>query len=395
MRRPLLGIALAAALAPITACTPATGDPTPTFVIGIDYDQPGLSVMGEDGVPRGFDVDTAIYIAEHLGADSSRIIWKEAPPSRRETLLAEGAVDFVVASYSITAHPQQVSFAGPYLVAGQDLLVRNEDTGIDRPQALDGRTICTAAGSTAADKIGEDFATGVNLTTRESYSACVTELLDGTVDAVSTDDVILAGFAARHPDRLRVVGRPFTRERYGVGVRTGDSVLRARITEAIRAMIADGAWERAMTAHIAPSGYRPSPAPPVFDAPDPESGTADPTLVQAVERLMESANAKRWSTFDALVCPGAAQAVGAVIMRYTPQYDQRLGPRAKDAGFTNTLIGISQTGPDSATFLAHETFTNVPAEYAEFFKDIDYTGTMVRRGGSWMLCALAADFVEP
>ncbi|MEU0504112.1 glutamate ABC transporter substrate-binding protein [Nocardia sp. NPDC005998] len=400
MKRSILTVGLASGVV-LAACVYPI-DHTPwTVTIGIKFDQPGLSVMGEDGIPHGFDVDTAIYIAKYLGVDAERISWLEAPSDRREALLDSGEVDFVVASYSITAARQQaVSFAGPYLLAGQDLLVLRSAADIDRPEALDGRTVCTGEGSTSADKIKRDFATGVRVTLEETYSTCVDELLAGEVDAVSTDDVILAGFAAQHPNELRVVGHPFTRERYGVGVEKGDTVLQSKITNAIQAMIADGTWARAVAENIEPSGYRPLPAPLVFNPPDARTTTnnpssSDPALTEAVGQLAATANARQWQSFAALICPEALPAVNALVVQYTPQYDGRIGPEVEGAGFTTTITGITQTGPDSATFLAHESFTNVPAKYRQYFKDIDYTGTMARRGGTWKLCGLAADFVEP
>ncbi|WP_433726260.1 glutamate ABC transporter substrate-binding protein [Nocardia sp. CA-129566] len=400
MKRSIQAVGLAIGVV-LAACAYPADYPPWTLSIGIKFDQPGLSVMGEDGIPHGFDIDTAIYIAKYLGVDAERISWLEAPSNRREALLDSGEVDFVVASYSITADRQQaVSFAGPYLLAGQDLLVRRDEAHIDRPEALDGRTVCTGDGSTSADKIKRDFATRVRVTVEEAYSICVDELLEGEVDAVSTDDVILAGFAAQHPNELRVVGHPITRERYGVGVEKGDTILQSKITHAIQAMIADGSWARAVAANIEPSGYRPLPAPLVFNPPDTRTTSnnptsPDPTLTEAVGQLAATANARQWQSFAALVCPEALAAVNALVMQYTPQYDGRIGPEVEDAGFTTTITGITQTGPDSATFLAHESFTNVPAKYRQYFKDIDYTGTMARRGGAWKLCGLAADFVEP
>ncbi|PXX56318.1 ABC-type amino acid transport substrate-binding protein [Nocardia tenerifensis] len=399
MKHPIVAGALVACLALAVACS-KNDDEKPTLTIGVKFDQPGLSAMGTSGKPAGFDVDTAAYIADKLGVDADHITWKEAPSAQRESMLNDGTVDFIVASYSITApRQQQVSFAGPYLVAGQDLLVRKDETRIDRPEALDGRTVCSAEGSTSAAKIKKDFAAGVNSTARPTYSACVDDLLAGTADAVTTDDVILAGYAAQHPDKLRVVGHPFTRERYGVGVKKGDTELQGRITSAIQDMISDGSWERSVSKNLAPSGFRPLSAPVVFNAPDTavtavDPNTLDPELVKVVNRLAETSNNQQWDEFNTMTCPDAAPAINALVKQYTPQFDERIGPDVKDAGFTNTITGITQTGPDSATFLAHESFTNVPDKYRQYFKDIDYTGTMQRQNGAWKLCNLAADFVE-
>ncbi|WP_282783388.1 MULTISPECIES: glutamate ABC transporter substrate-binding protein [unclassified Nocardia] len=373
----------------------------PSLTVGIKFDQPGMSVMGPDGVPRGFDADAATYIAGKLGVTPEHIVWKEARSEDRERLLNSGAVDFVVASYSITAgRQQQVSFAGPYLVAGQDLLVRQSERKIERPEDLNGRTVCTAEGSSSADKIRKDFAARADLVTRDTYVQCVADLLTGTVDAVSTDDVILAGYAAQHPGTLRVVGHRFTREHYGVGVRKGDIDMQARITRAIRMMIDDGTWRRAIEANISPSGHRTLPPPPVFNAPDKEIAPGDrtqldPELVRITEAIAATFNAQDWEGFQQLVCPETAQDIDDLVIQYTPQYDRTLGPEVRSAGFTKTITGITQTSPNSATYLAHESFTNIPEKYRRYFKDIDYTGTMVRRDGEWRLCSIAADFVEP
>ncbi|MVU76199.1 transporter substrate-binding domain-containing protein [Nocardia sp. ET3-3] len=407
MKRAIRAVAVAAGLT-VAACgnTPKSDNallepPARTLTIGIKFDQPGLSVKGPDGKPHGFDVDTAVYIAGKLGVTPDHITWREARSEQREDLLNSGTVDFVVASYSITAARQQlVSFAGPYLMAGQDLLVRQSERAIDQPEDLDGRTVCSAEGSTSADKIRRSFAHNVKLTTRDTYAQCVADLIAGTIDAVTTDDVILAGYAHEHTGTLRVVGHRFTRERYGVGVRKGDLALQGRITAAIRSMIDDGSWRRSMERDLTASGYYPLPAPVVFNAPDKQLEPGDPTtldpeLVNATKAVAATSNARDWEGFRSLVCPETADTIDEILLQYTPQFDKALGSEVKNAGYTNTVTGVTQTDPNSATFAYHETFTNVPDKYRGYFKDIDYTGTMVRRNGSWKLCGLAADFVEP
>ncbi|AYF74103.1 glutamate ABC transporter substrate-binding protein [Nocardia yunnanensis] len=406
MKRAIRAVAIAAGLT-VAACgsTPkpeaAPRQPPRTLTVGIKFDQPGLSVRGTDGTPHGFDVDTAVYIADKLGVTPDHITWREARSEQREDLLNSGTVDFIVASYSITAARQQlVSFAGPYLMAGQDLLVRQSERAIDQPEDLDGRTVCTAEGSTSADKIRRSFAHNVQLSTRDTYAQCVSDLIAGTVDAVTTDDVILAGYAHEHPGVLRVVGHRFTRERYGVGVHKGDLDLQSRITSAIRLMIDDGSWRRALDTDLAASGYKPAAPPVVFNAPDKlvapgDPTTLDPELVNAAKAVAATSNARDWEGFRSLVCPETADAIDDIVLQYTPQFDKSLGAEIKNAGYTNTVTGVTQNDPNSATFAFHETFTNVPEKYRSYFKDIDYTATMVRRDGAWKLCALAADFVEP
>ncbi len=90
--------------------------------------------------------------------DAANITWVQAPSAQRETLISTGQVDMVVATYSITdARKEKVSFAGPYFVAGQDLLVRADDTSITGPDSLDGKKLCSVTGSTSAQKVKDEL----------------------------------------------------------------------------------------------------------------------------------------------------------------------------------------------------------------------------------------------
>ncbi|NLE97113.1 MAG: transporter substrate-binding domain-containing protein, partial [Propionibacterium sp.] len=101
--------------------------------IGSKFDQPGLGLQ-EGGEMSGYDVDVAIAVAEKLGYSEDQIEWHESPTPQRETMLEAGTVDMIVATYSITdSRKERVDFAGPYLVAGQDLLVRTDDDSINGP----------------------------------------------------------------------------------------------------------------------------------------------------------------------------------------------------------------------------------------------------------------------
>ncbi|AII04344.1 glutamate ABC transporter substrate-binding protein [Rhodococcus opacus] len=236
------------------------------LTVGIKYDQPGLGLRNPDGSFSGFDVEVAEYVAGKLGVAPENIVFKESPSAQRETLIQNGEVDYIVATYSITdARKEKVDFAGPYFIAGQSLLVKSDNTDITGPDSLNGgKKLCSVTGSTPAQKVKDTYAQDVQLQEFDTYSACVEALRNGAVDAVTTDDIILAGYAAQYPGELKVVGEPFTEERYGIGLAKGDDETRAKINDAIDAMIADGSWERAFNETVGASGY-PIPAPPTVD----------------------------------------------------------------------------------------------------------------------------------
>lgn len=224
--------------------------------IGIKFDQPGVGFM-EGNEPSGFDVDVAKYVANELGYSEDQIEWKETPTAQRENVLENGEVDMIFASYSITdARKERVAFAGPYFVAGQDLLVNADNTDITGPEDLNGKTLCSVTGSTSAQKVKDTQASDVNLLEQGGYANCVTAMQGGQVDAVTTDDIILAGLASTDANsgKFKVVGNTFSEEQYGVGI-PKDSDKCEDINAAITKMIDDGAWEEAIKANTEGADY--------------------------------------------------------------------------------------------------------------------------------------------
>jgi glutamate transport system substrate-binding protein len=238
--------------------TGGTGGAGTKLKIGIKFDQPGLGLKkGTDYT--GLDVDVAKYVAKELGTNESDITWVQAPSAQRETLIATGQVDFIVATYSITdKRKEKVSFAGPYLIAGQDLLIRSDDTSITGPDSLTGKKLCSVKGSTSAQKVKDKYP-DVQLQEFATYSECLPALATGGVDALTTDDTILAGFAAQaeYKGKFKLVGKPFSDENYGIGLKKGDTAKCQKITDAIKKMISDGSWQKAIDANLGPANYKP------------------------------------------------------------------------------------------------------------------------------------------
>jgi glutamate transport system substrate-binding protein len=260
---------LAAAALTLTACGSDAGDTgsggggsasggASGLKIGIKFDQPGLGLK-KGTEYTGFDVDVAKYVAKELGTDAADITWVQAPSAQRENLIANGQVDMVVATYSITdERKQKVSFAGPYFIAGQDLLVRADDSSITGPDSLKGKKLCSVTGSTSAQKV-KDAYPGVQLQEFATYSECLPALANKGVDALTTDDTILAGFASQpeYAGKFKVVGKPFSQENYGIGLKKGDTATCEKVNAAISKMISDGSWQKAIDANLGPAGYKP------------------------------------------------------------------------------------------------------------------------------------------
>ncbi|WP_232548685.1 glutamate ABC transporter substrate-binding protein [Propioniciclava soli] len=240
--------------------TTAGGDAAPSgpIRIGIKYDQPGLGLQ-EGTNFTGFDVEVATYVAGELGYPEDQIEFIQAPSPQRETMLEGDQVDLIFATYSITdTRKERISFAGPYFIAGQDLLVRADDTSITGPETLTGKRLCSVAGSTPAENVKKEHP-DVELIEYDTYSLCVSALDSGAVDALTTDNVILAGYAAQPQweGKFRVVGNPFSTERYGVGVPKGETERCEAVNAALEKMIEDGAWQTALDETVGRSGFEP------------------------------------------------------------------------------------------------------------------------------------------
>ncbi|MFD5449950.1 glutamate ABC transporter substrate-binding protein [Streptomyces sp. NPDC003470] len=236
------------------------------ITIGIKFDQPGLGQKTPDGY-AGFDVDVATYVAKKLGYTEDQIEWKESKSADRETMLQRGDVDFIAATYSITPERQEkVDFAGPYLLAHQDVLLRADDDKIKAPQDLNDAKLCSVTGSTSAQNVKKKLAPDAQLQNLPTYSACLNGLQTGALDALTTDDSILAGYASQSQfkGKFKLGAFKMTNENYGIGVKKG-SDLKDKINKALEEMVADKSWQKAVDTNLGPANYKNEPAPKIGD----------------------------------------------------------------------------------------------------------------------------------
>ena len=277
-------IALGAVVAIIASLLAACGSSEPRnlldsirdghVVLGTKYDQPGMGQQQPDGSVVGFDPAVSEFVVNHiadeLGVAHPEITWRETPSAQRETLIGNGEVDMIAATYSINeARSKKVAFAGPYLVTYQGLLVRGDDASLNSLTDLNkGKKLCSVTGSTSAQNVKAQLS-GVQLQEYDTYSSCVEALRRGKVDALTTDETILAGYANRDPgefklvpmtypkqacvkDKLKKKGQPFSTERYGIGMAKDFPDAVAAVNEAVTAMLkapsatGESPWSKAL-----------------------------------------------------------------------------------------------------------------------------------------------------
>ncbi|MCX5203785.1 glutamate ABC transporter substrate-binding protein [Streptomyces sp. NBC_00237] len=263
-------VAVASLSLALSACGGESGGgkKSDKIVIGIKFDQPGMGLKTQDGKFTGFDVDVARYVAKELGYSEDKIEFKQAPSAERENLISNGDVKFVAGTYTINdKRKAKVDFAGPYFMAHQDLLVRKDDNSITKVEDLNSKKLCSVTGSTSAQNVKEKLAPKANLLQQGGYSECLNGLENKTVDALTTDGTILAGYAAQkeHQGKFKLVGLKMSDEPYGIGLKKGDKDLQSKINAALEKMQKDGSWKKAVDANLGPANYIADPAPAITE----------------------------------------------------------------------------------------------------------------------------------
>jgi glutamate transport system substrate-binding protein len=217
--------------------------------VGTKFDQPLFGLKGLSGEPEGFDIEVAKIIAAKLGIQPEDVNFVETVSANREPFLEQEKVDYVVATYTINEERDKVvDFAGPYFLAGQDILVKKGNPlGIEGPEDLAGKKVCSVSGSTPASKIAEDYPEA-ELVLFDAYTKCRDALQNDQVDAVTTDNVILSGYVEAAPDEFELVGEPFTDEPYGIGVPEGQEEFCEFINETLQEAAESGALQDAFGA---------------------------------------------------------------------------------------------------------------------------------------------------
>ncbi|MDX2393839.1 glutamate ABC transporter substrate-binding protein [Streptomyces sp. DK15] len=209
------------------------------LVAGVDQNSFKWGYRNPDGHLVGFDIDLVKAIAKDILGNEDLVIYRAIPTSQRIPALQEGRVDVVVRTMTINCKRlEDVAFSTAYFEAGQQVLAPKGSpiTGYDG--SLNGRRICTAAGSTAEAALKSRAYGSVSVSVPNQLD-CLVRLQLGEVDGIITDNALAAGQAAQDPS-VQLVGAPFTREFYGVAMNKDASDLVRRVNKVLEDYRAGG-----------------------------------------------------------------------------------------------------------------------------------------------------------
>ncbi len=231
---------LAAACVAMALATGAASAQDKKLRLGTEGAYPPFNYANADGTLGGFDIDLGKAIADELGVKPKFI---EAISDNRIPFVKRGTADLILSTMTInTERDAEIDFSEPYYIArGRVLVPKGSD--IRGVEDLAGNSVCTALGSTYEETLRKQ-APEADLKLVDSYSECLELLQNESVDAVSTDDVILTGMIIQD-DRLEIVGDELTTEPYGAGIKQGDAELKEFVDGVIADYKSDGRWAKA------------------------------------------------------------------------------------------------------------------------------------------------------
>lgn len=253
---------------PTASLSPTGADSGPTLdairargrlIIGLDTGSNLMSYRDPaTGLITGFDVDIAREIAYDLFGDRTAVDFRILNSAEREQALEDGIVDVVAKTMSITCERREhVDFSTVYFLAQQRILVVRGSDIRDVPD-LAGRRVCIVLGTTSLPRM-QQVQPAASILTVPTWADCLVLLQQRQVDAVSTDDTILAGLASQDP-YLEIVGRSLGSEPYGIGITRGNDDLVRFVNGTLERIRSDGTWTALYERYLSVLG--PAPAPP-------------------------------------------------------------------------------------------------------------------------------------
>jgi glutamate transport system substrate-binding protein len=215
-----------------------------TLVVGVRPDLPGLGLRRPDGRFEGFDIDVARYVADRLG---KKVRFEQVLASERIPALTSGRADLVFATLSVTPERKtRIAFAGPYYMSYQDVLVRSDERGVKGIRDLKGRRFCAVEGADPIQRLLAVHGMTAPTVPAKSYDECMIMIKGRSVDAITTNDVILAGLIRREGRGFRLVNARISEQNTGIGLPRGDVNGCEALNRAITRMYQDGTAAKLM-----------------------------------------------------------------------------------------------------------------------------------------------------
>lgn len=213
-------------------------------VVGTSLDGPGFSLLNPTtNKAEGFEIDIARKLAKRLTGSEDNVEFVPVLSANRFAFVQTGRVDISLATATINDERKKIiGFAGPYYLAGQDVMV-GKNSDIHSLADLNGKSVCVVTGTDSGVNLLK-VAPKAEIHSLTDEKSCAEAVSDGRFAALTDDGAVLVPFVKLQPDRLRLLGKPFTKEPYGIVVKHDDVQFRNWINGELEAMIKSGEWQR-------------------------------------------------------------------------------------------------------------------------------------------------------
>jgi polar amino acid transport system substrate-binding protein len=234
-KKVLTALLLVAVLFGFAACAKKTSK----IVIATDATWPPMEMVDESKNIVGFDIDLMNAAAKASGFE---VEFKNTAWDGIFAGLEGGKYDAVMSSVTITDERKQtMDFSVPYINAGQILVVKSGVSGVEKLADLAGKTVAAQIGTTGAFEIAK--VTSLKKKEYDEIGLAFADLANGRVDAVVCDTPVAAQYALQNDEykgTLKIVGKPFTDEYYGVAVKKGNKKVLDTINKGLKKVLDAG-----------------------------------------------------------------------------------------------------------------------------------------------------------
>jgi glutamate/aspartate transport system substrate-binding protein len=231
-----------------------------TILIGYRTTSLPFSFQNKAAQPIGFSVDICHGIAEDVAAalhrdlieadapawqTGVRIVYVPVAADERLPKVVSGAIDLECGSTTANAEREKtVAFSPVFFLSGTKLLVSTK-SGITSYRGLPGRTVVVGAGTTNADvmrKLADRVSPPFNVVEAPNLDAAYAMLVAGKADAFASDDILLAGYVATHPEGrgFAIAGDYLSFEPYAITLRKDDPAFSDLVKDSFARMASEG-----------------------------------------------------------------------------------------------------------------------------------------------------------
>ena len=220
------------------ACGSDTSEGTAVLRVVTEAEYPPFSFGSTTDNLQGFDIDIIKAVAD---VSDFRVVFGLLQFDEIIPALQEGKFDIGIDAITITAERQEiVDFSIPYFETGQSIAVQKDNTDITDLESLKYKSIGVQSGTT-----GAELAAGVEgavISTFDTISAALQELVNGTLDAVINDEASTR-YAIKEGtfEGIKLVGELLSQEFYGIALPKGSRNLQ-RINEGLMTIFENGTY---------------------------------------------------------------------------------------------------------------------------------------------------------